>query len=62
MGVGTTDYVFTARSNTNGDLLSPTAGTVSLKATGTNNTYKITERFVQDFKGGELTTDKRFTQ
>jgi hypothetical protein len=34
---------------------------VSLKATGTNNTYKITERFVQDFKGGELTTDKRFT-
>jgi hypothetical protein len=60
-GVGASDYVFTGRSNTNGDLLSPSAGTVSLKATGTNNTYKITERFVQDFKGGELTTDKRFT-
>jgi hypothetical protein len=59
-GVTASDYVFTGRSNTNGDFLSPTTGTVALKATGTNNTYKITERLVQDFKGGELTTDRRF--
>ncbi len=60
-GVTSSDFVFTGRSNTNGDFLAPTTGTASAKATGTNNTYKITERFVQDFKGGELTTDKRFT-
>lgn len=60
-GVGPTDNVFTGRSNGTSDFLSPTAGTVSAKATGTNNTYKITERLIQDFKGGELTTDKRFT-
>ena len=60
-GIGATDYVFTGRSNGTSDFLSPTAGTVSAKSTGTNNTYKITERLVQDFKGGELTTDKRFT-
>lgn len=60
-GVTSTDYVFTGRSNATSDFLSPTTGTVSLKATGTNNTYKITERLVQDFKGGELTTDRRFT-
>ncbi len=60
-GVTSADFVFTARSNTNGDLLAPTTGTVSLKTTGVSGTYKITERFVQDFKGGELTTDKRFT-
>ena len=59
-GVTSSDYVFTARSNTNGDLLAPTTGTVSLKTTGVSGTYKVTERFVQDFKGGELTTDKRF--
>lgn len=60
-GIGATDAVFTGRSNATSDFLSPTAGTVSAKSTGTNNTYKITERLVQDFKGGELTTDKRFT-
>jgi hypothetical protein len=60
-GIGATDNVFTGRSNATSDFLSPTAGTVSAKATGTNNTYKITERLIQDFKGGELTTDKRFT-
>lgn len=59
-GVTSSDFVFTGRSNVNGDFLSPTTGTVSLKATGPNNTYKITERLIQDFKGGELTTDLRF--
>ncbi|SFC40918.1 RagB/SusD family nutrient uptake outer membrane protein [Spirosoma endophyticum] len=56
-GVQASDFVFTGRSNTNGDFLSPTAGTVSGKTTGANNTYKITERLIQDFKTGDL----RFT-
>lgn len=60
-GVTSSDFVFTGRSNTTSDFLAPTTGTVSLKASGPNNTYKITERLIQDFKGGELTTDKRFT-
>ncbi|MBA4055745.1 MAG: hypothetical protein C0490_13600, partial [Marivirga sp.] len=38
-GVAKTDFVFTGRSTTNGDFLNPTTGTVSLKATGANNTY-----------------------
>lgn len=59
-GVTSADFVFTGRSNTTADFLDPTTGTVSLKATGPNNTYKITERLVQDFKGGELTEDLRF--
>ncbi|MEJ1241154.1 RagB/SusD family nutrient uptake outer membrane protein [Chryseolinea sp. T2] len=59
-GVTSSDFVFTGRSNTTADFLDPTTGTVSLKATGPNNTYKITERLVQDFKGGELTADLRF--
>ncbi|HZY81893.1 MAG TPA: RagB/SusD family nutrient uptake outer membrane protein [Cyclobacteriaceae bacterium] len=60
-GVAAADFVFTGRSNATGDFLSPTVGTVALKTLGVSGTYKITERFVQDFKGGELTTDKRFT-
>jgi hypothetical protein len=60
-GIGPSDYVFTGRSNATSDFLSPTVGTVSAKTTGTNNTYKLTERLIQDFKGGELSTDKRFT-
>lgn len=59
-GVTSSDFVFTGRSNTTADFLDPTTGTVSLKATGPNNTYKITERLIQDFKGGELTEDERF--
>ncbi|UHG89486.1 RagB/SusD family nutrient uptake outer membrane protein [Spirosoma oryzicola] len=56
-GIQASDFVFTGRSNTTGDFLSPTAGTVSAKTTGANNTYKITERLIQDFKTGDL----RFT-
>ncbi len=56
-GITATDYVFTGRSNVNGDFLAPTTGTVSAKTTGPTNTYKITERLIQDFKTG----DKRFT-
>ncbi len=59
-GVLASDKVFTGRSNTAGDFLSPTSGTVASKvqnALAGGNTYKLSERFVQEFKAG----DKRFT-
>lgn len=59
-GVTSSDLVFTGRSNATGDVLDPNNGTVSAKSTGPNDTYKITERLIQDFKGGELTEDLRF--
>nr|WP_293834366.1 RagB/SusD family nutrient uptake outer membrane protein [uncultured Arsenicibacter sp.] len=55
-GVAASDFVFTGRTNTTGDFLAPTTGTVSAKTAGTS-TYKITERLIQDFKTGDL----RFT-
>ncbi|GAB4053752.1 RagB/SusD family nutrient uptake outer membrane protein [Spirosoma litoris] len=61
-GILASDYVFTGRSNTNGDFLSPTSGTVSGKATGSGNTYKITERLIQDFKAGDLRFTNNFKQ
>ena len=59
-GVLAADKVFTGRSNAAGDFLSPTSGTVASKvqnALAGGNTYKLSERLVQDFKTG----DKRFT-
>jgi hypothetical protein len=63
-GVKETDKVFTLRSNENGDLLSPTSGTVAAKATGDPSggiTYKISERFIQDFKSGDKRFDNNFS-
>lgn len=60
-GVRSADFVFTGRSNATGDFLSATSGTVASKVQSTNaggNTYKLSERFVQEFKAG----DRRFTQ
>jgi hypothetical protein len=59
-GVLATDKVFTGRSNTAGDFLSPTTGTVASKiqnALAGGNTYKLSERLVQEFKAG----DRRLT-
>ncbi len=59
-GVQATDKIFTGRSNAAGDFLAPTSGTVASKvqnALAGGNTYKLSERLVQDFKAG----DKRFT-
>ena len=55
-GVLATDKIFTGRSNTAGDFLSPTSGTVASKvqnALAGGNTYKLSERLVQDFKPGD---------
>jgi hypothetical protein len=61
-GITASDLVFTGRSNATGDFLSPTAGTVSAKTTGANNTYKISERLIQDFKTGDLRFTNNFRQ
>lgn len=61
-GILASDFVFTGRSNAAGDFLSPTAGTVSGKTTGANNTYKISERLIQDFKTGDLRLSNNFLQ
>lgn len=59
-GVTATDRVFTGRSNAAGDFLSPATGTVASKiqnALAGGNTYKLSERLVQEFKAG----DRRLT-
>jgi starch-binding outer membrane protein, SusD/RagB family len=60
-GVKSTDKVLTGRSNAGQDLWSTTSGTVANLATSSKpggNTYKVSERLIQDFKAG----DKRLTQ
>ena len=52
-GVKAADMVFTGRSNDNADIWSASTGTVAAKSTSATPgaaTYKISERFVQDFK------------
>ncbi|GAB3739361.1 RagB/SusD family nutrient uptake outer membrane protein [Spirosoma lituiforme] len=61
-GILASDFVFTGRSNTAGDFLLPLTGTVSGKTTGANNTYKISERLIQDFKTGDLRLSNNFVQ
>ncbi|MCE7041106.1 RagB/SusD family nutrient uptake outer membrane protein [Dyadobacter sp. CY312] len=60
-GILPNDYVFTGRTNTDGDFLAPTTGSVSAKTAGTS-TYKITERLIQDFKTGDLRFTNNFKQ
>jgi hypothetical protein len=64
-GIAVNDHVFTCRSNENGDILSPLAGTVAAKATGdptAGATYKISERLIQAFQPGDDRLDNNFTQ
>jgi hypothetical protein len=59
-GILSTDYIFTGRTNTNGDFIPASSGTVAAKVQSSaagGNTYKLSERWVQDFKVG----DKRKT-
>jgi starch-binding outer membrane protein, SusD/RagB family len=55
-GIQSSDLVFTARSNATGDIFSAVSGNISAKATATTaggNTYKVSERLIQDFKVGD---------
>ena len=56
-GIQANDFVFTGRTNPNGDFLGTTiTDKVASSASGTG-TYKLSERFIQEFNAG----DKRFT-
>ncbi len=57
-GVKSTDLIFTARTDANGDFIGTTVADKvgQTAATGSTNTYKLSERWVQEFKAG----DKRF--
>ena len=59
-GIQPADKVFTGRSNSTSDFLAASNGTVAARVQGTTagiNTYKLSERFVMEFKTG----DKRYT-
>ena len=55
-GITATDNVFTARSNAASDFFSPSSGTIAAGTIGKEAGFRISERFLQDFKAG----DKRF--
>lgn len=59
-GIKKGDVVFTGRAAAANSVFSPLGGTVSALTTGTNTntTFKVTERFIQNFKTG----DKRLTE
>ena len=58
-GIQNGDVVFSGHSSSTNAIISPGGGTASALTTGTNTntTFKISERFTQNFKTG----DKRFT-
>jgi hypothetical protein len=56
-GVLATDYIFTGRTTANGDFLPANSSSVAAKvqsAAAGGNTYKLSERWVQEFKPGDL--------
>jgi hypothetical protein len=57
-GILSSDNIFIGRSNSNGDFISSTAGSVALLTAGDPlaTTYRVSERLIQEFKPG----DKRF--
>lgn len=64
-GVRSTDNVFTIRANAAGDVISANTGTIAVKSTGNPNgeaTYKISERFIQDFQPGDDRLANNFKQ
>lgn len=64
-GLASGDMVFTGRSNDNGDFISATSGALAPKSTGNPGqgiTYKISERFIQEFKPGDQRLDNNFEE
>jgi len=58
-GVNATDFIFTARTDANGSFIESTVAdkTSQNATTGTTNTYKLSERWVQDFNTGDKRKD-----
>jgi starch-binding outer membrane protein, SusD/RagB family len=63
-GIQASDYVFTGRSNANGDFINSLTGTLPNKTSGppASATYKISERLIQDFPAGDKRFANNFTQ
>lgn len=64
-GIQKNDMVFTGRSNANSDFLTTSGGTVAARATSSSpggNTYKISERLIQDFPPGDKRKQNNFVQ
>lgn len=62
-GIKSSDFVFTGRSNSNADFFSATGNvpaTLSVGATNVGVTYRISERFIQDFKAGDKRLENNF--
>lgn len=56
-GITATDLIFTGRTDANGDFLGTTIAD-KISSSGSNtNTYKLSERFIQDFKTGDKRKD-----
>jgi hypothetical protein len=62
-GIKQGDYVFTGRTETSNNFFTATGGTVAALATGkaNNTTYKVSERFIQEFKAGDKRLASNFT-
>lgn len=55
-GITATDLIFTGRTDNNGDFLGTTIADKIASSAAATNTYKLSERFVQEFRAG----DQRF--
>jgi hypothetical protein len=62
-GIQKGDFVFTGRSNSVNGFFTASGGTVSALTTGLNTgkTFKLSERFMQDFKAGDNRLSNDFT-
>ena len=56
-GIQANDLIFTGRTDANGDFIAGTVSSFTQSPNAGGNTYKLSERFVQEFRAG----DKRLT-
>jgi starch-binding outer membrane protein, SusD/RagB family len=52
-GIQSGDYIFTGRTDANGDFIGTTIADKVQSSAGATNTYKLSERWVQEFKAGD---------
>ncbi len=52
-GIQATDLIFTGRTDVNGDFIAGTVGSFTQSPNAGGNTYKLSERFVQEFRAGD---------
>ena len=52
-GIQSGDYIFTGRTDVNGDFVATTVADKVQSTSSSTNTYKLSERWVQEFKAGD---------